>query len=80
VVVEEVVVFLPAVLGTFLGVLASFPAVLDRSMPPFLSLCWPFAVVVTFEQLSCHQQAGIRRRIHCWFWISYSPSSTNSCG
>jgi hypothetical protein len=55
VVVEVVVVVVPAVLGAFLGVLASFPIVLDGSMLAFLSLCWPFAVVVAFEQQSCHQ-------------------------
>ena len=53
--VEVVVATVPAVLSAFLGVLASFPIVLDGSMLAFLSLCWPFAVVVAFEQQSCHQ-------------------------
>jgi hypothetical protein len=78
-VVEVVVVVVPTVLRAFLGVLASFPVVPDGSVLAFRSLCWPFAVVVAFEQQSRHQQAGIRRRIHCWSRISYNPSSTNSC-
>jgi hypothetical protein len=36
-VVEVVVVVVPVILGAFLGVLASFPIVLDRSMLAFLS-------------------------------------------
>jgi hypothetical protein len=75
--VVEVVV--RVVLGAFLGVLASFPVVLDGSVLAFLSLCWPFAVVVAFEQLSCHQLAEDSKGIHCWFQISYNPSSTNLC-
>jgi hypothetical protein len=56
--VEVVVAVVPAILGASLGVLASFPVVLNRSVVAFLSLYWPFAVVVTFEQQSCHQQTG----------------------
>jgi hypothetical protein len=53
-----VVDVIPVVLGAFPGILASLPAVLDGSVPAFLSLCWPFVVVVAFEQLSRHQQEG----------------------
>jgi hypothetical protein len=49
-VVEAVVAVVPVILGTFLGILASFLVVLDGSVLAFLSLCWPFAVVVVFEQ------------------------------
>jgi predicted tellurium resistance membrane protein TerC len=45
------------VVPAVLGVLASFPVVLDGSVLAFLSLCWPFVVVVAFEQKSRHQQA-----------------------
>jgi hypothetical protein len=58
VVVEVVVVVVPAVPGAFLGVPASFPIVLDGFVLAFLSLCCPFDVVVAFEQQSCHQQVG----------------------
>jgi hypothetical protein len=37
-------------------ILAAFPVVLDRSMLAFLSSCWPFVVVVAFEQQPRHQQ------------------------
>jgi hypothetical protein len=37
VVVEVVVVVVPAILDTFLGVLVAFPIVLDRSVPLFPS-------------------------------------------
>ena len=56
--VEVVVVVVPAVLNAVLGILAAFPVVLDRSMLAFLSSCWPFVVVVAFEQQPRHQQAG----------------------
>jgi hypothetical protein len=49
-VVGVVVDVVPAVLG----VLASFPVVLDKSVLAFLSLCWPFVIVVAFEQQSYH--------------------------
>jgi hypothetical protein len=39
VVVEVVIVVVPAVLSAFLGILASFPVVLYGSMLAFLSLC-----------------------------------------
>jgi hypothetical protein len=58
VVVEVVVVVVPAVPDAFLGVTASFHVVPDRSVLAFLSSCWPFVVVVAFEQQPCHQQAG----------------------
>jgi hypothetical protein len=58
VVVEVVVAVIPVILGAFLGVHASFPIVLDGFVLAFLSLCWPFVVVLTFEQQSRHQQAG----------------------
>jgi Mg2+/citrate symporter len=57
-VVEVVVAVVPAILGAFLDVLVAlvaFPVVLDRSMLAFSSLCWPFALVVAFEQQPCHQ-------------------------
>jgi hypothetical protein len=57
VVVEVVVPIVPVILGAFLGVLASFPVVLDGSVLAFLLLCWPFAIVFAFEQLSRHQRA-----------------------
>ena len=50
--VEVGVPVVPIVLGAFIGVLASFPVLLDRSVLAFLSLCWPFAVVVAFS--NCH--------------------------
>ena len=53
-----VVAVVHVVLDTFLGVLDTFPVVLDGSVLAFLSLCWPFVVVVTFEQQPCHQQAA----------------------
>ena len=53
--VDVVIVVVPVVPDTFLGVLASFSVVLDGSVLAFLSLCWPFAIVVVFEQLSRHQ-------------------------
>jgi hypothetical protein len=56
--VEVVVAVVPAVLGAFLGVLASFPVVLDRSMLAFLSSYWPFVVVIALEQQSRHQLAS----------------------
>ena len=52
------VVVVPAVLDAFLGILVAFPVVLDGSVLAFLSLCWPFVVVVAFEQQPRHQQAG----------------------
>ena len=55
VLVEVVVVVVPVVLDAFLGILASFTVVLDGSVPAFLSLCWPFVVVVIFEQQPHHQ-------------------------
>jgi hypothetical protein len=55
-VVEVVVPIVPIVLGAFLGILASFPVVLDGSVA-FLLLCCPFAIVFAFEQLSHHQRA-----------------------
>ena len=68
VVLEVVVVVVPIVpivinafldvLDTFLDVLASFPVILDGSVHAFLSSCWPFVVVIAFEQQSRHQQAG----------------------
>jgi uncharacterized ion transporter superfamily protein YfcC len=75
-----VVAVIPAILDTFLDILVAFLVILNGSVLAFLSSCWPFAVVVAFERQSCHQQAGIRRMIHFWFRISYSPSSMNSCG
>jgi hypothetical protein len=56
-VVEVVVDVVPAVLGVFRGILAAFPVVLDGSVLAFLSSCWPFVVVIAFEQQSCHQHA-----------------------
>jgi hypothetical protein len=53
---EVVIVVVPAIPDAFLGVLASFPIILDESVLAFLSLCWPFAIVVAFEQQSRHQQ------------------------
>jgi hypothetical protein len=50
-----VVVVAPTVLGAFPDVLDAFLSVLDRSMLAFLSLCWPFVVVITSEQQSRHQ-------------------------
>jgi hypothetical protein len=67
VVVEVVVVVVPAIPDTFLDVLASFPVILDGSVHAFLSSCWPFVVLIAFEEQLRHQQAGIRRRIHFWF-------------
>ena len=40
------------------GVLASFPVVLDESVHAFLSSCWPFVIIIAFEQQSRHQHAG----------------------
>jgi hypothetical protein len=57
-VVVAVVPVVPVALGAFLDVFIAFPVVPDRSMLAFLSLCWPFVVVVTFEQQTRHQQAG----------------------
>jgi hypothetical protein len=57
-VVEVVVAVVPTVLGTFFGVLASFPVVLDESVHAFLSSCWPFVIIIAFEQQSRHQHAG----------------------
>jgi hypothetical protein len=57
VVVEVVVVVVHAVLDAFLGVLAVFPIVLDGFVLAFLSSCWPFVVVIAFEQRLHHQQA-----------------------
>jgi F0F1-type ATP synthase assembly protein I len=54
VVVEVVVVVVPAVIDAFLDVLATFLVVLDGSMLAFLSSCWPFIVVVIFEQQPHH--------------------------
>jgi hypothetical protein len=51
VVVEVVVVVVPTVPDAFLDVL-------DRSVLAFPSSCWPFVVVVAFEQQPRHQQAG----------------------
>jgi hypothetical protein len=48
--VEVVVAIVPAVLGASLDVLASFLVVPDGSVLAFLSSCWPFVVVITFEQ------------------------------
>jgi F0F1-type ATP synthase assembly protein I len=55
VVVEVVVVVVPAALDTFLDVLDAFLDVLDGSVLAFLSSCWPFVVVVAFEQQTHHQ-------------------------
>ena len=63
-VVEVVVVVVPTVLDAFLDVLDTFLDVLDGSLLAFLSSCWPFIVVVAFEQQPHHQQVGIWRRIH----------------
>jgi hypothetical protein len=54
-VVEVVAVVVPAVLGTFLDVLITFPVVLDGSVLAFLSSFWPSVVVIAFEQQSHHQ-------------------------
>jgi hypothetical protein len=54
VVVEVVVVVVPAVINTFLDALATFLVVLDGSMLAFLSSCWRFIVVVIFEQQPRH--------------------------
>jgi hypothetical protein len=35
------------------AVLDTFSVVLHGSVLAFLSLCWPFVVIVTFEQQSC---------------------------
>jgi hypothetical protein len=64
VVVEVVVVVIPAILDAFLDVLGAFLGTLDGSVLAFLSSCWPFVVVVAFEQQPHHQQVGIWRRIH----------------
>jgi hypothetical protein len=53
-----VVAVVHVVLDTFLGVLDTFPVVLDGSVLAFLSLCWPFVIAITFEQQSRHQQVG----------------------
>jgi hypothetical protein len=45
VVVEVVIVVVPAIPDAFLGILASFPVVLDGFVLAFLSSCWPFVVV-----------------------------------
>jgi hypothetical protein len=55
---EVVVAIVHVVLGAFLDVLDTFLGVLDRSVLAFLSLCWPFIVIITFEQQPRHQQAG----------------------
>jgi hypothetical protein len=47
-VVQVVVAVVPAILVTFLDVLAAFPDVIDGSVLAFLSLCWPFVVVIAF--------------------------------
>ena len=47
---EVVVAIVHVVLGAFLDVLDTFLGVLDRSVLAFLSLCWPFVVVIAFEQ------------------------------
>ena len=49
--VEVVVVVVPTIPDAFLDIL-------DISVLAFLSSCWPFVVVVAFEQQPCHQQAG----------------------
>jgi hypothetical protein len=54
VVMEVVVVVVPAVINTFLDALATFLVVLDGSMLAFLSSCWRFIVVVIFEQQPRH--------------------------
>jgi hypothetical protein len=59
-------------------VAATDPDDLDRSKLVIMSSCWPFVVVVAFELQPCHRRE-IRRRIHFRFWISYCPSSMNSC-
>jgi hypothetical protein len=51
VVVEVVAVVVPDALNKFLDAL-------DESVLAFLSSCWPFVVVVTFEQQPRHQQMG----------------------
>jgi hypothetical protein len=53
-----VVAVVTAVLGAFLGILASSPVGPDGSVLAFLSLCWPFAVVVVFDQQPRHHKAG----------------------
>jgi hypothetical protein len=53
--VEVVVAIVPTVLDAFLDV---FLDILDGSMLAFLSLCWQFIVLVTFEQQPRHQWAG----------------------
>jgi hypothetical protein len=58
VVVEVVVVVIPAILDAFLDVLGAFLGILDGSVLAFLSPCWPFVVVVAFEQQPHHQQVG----------------------
>jgi hypothetical protein len=50
VVVEVVVVVVPTVFDELPDVLDTFLDVLDGSMLAFLSSCWPFVVVVAFEQ------------------------------
>jgi hypothetical protein len=57
-VVEVVVVVVRAVLGAFLDVLALFPVILNGSVLAFISLCWPFVVVIVFEQQQHHQHEG----------------------
>jgi hypothetical protein len=74
--VEVVVVVVPAALDTFLDVLDAFLVVLTESVLAFLSFCWPFVVVVAFEQQPRHQLAWDSFLVP----IIYSPSSTNSCG
>jgi F0F1-type ATP synthase assembly protein I len=58
VVVEMVVVVVLAVPDAFLDILDAFLDILDGSVLAFLSSCWPFVVVVAFEQQPRHQQAG----------------------
>ena len=48
--VEVVVVVVPTVFDELPDVLDTFLDVLDGSMLAFLSSCWPFVVVVAFEQ------------------------------
>jgi hypothetical protein len=75
VVVEVVVVVVPAVLDGVLDALNIF-------VLAFLSSCWPFVVVVAFELQPRHQSQQVGDSEEDAFLVldSYCHSSTNSCG
>jgi hypothetical protein len=85
VVVEVVVILVPAVLGAYLGILASFPVVfpvvpgaspnvLVAFVLAFMSWCFPFAAAAASErrQLDLFQ----RWRVHLWLWLVNSPPAS----